>query len=130
MDKRKFVKNLNEETPEITTFKQKDYDIKLVWKDRQNTEYEIIEEELIHIGKTKSYKDHIAQGLSPIIENNKLVYGKARTLEPKTKTINDMKSHIDDATNKYYELAKQELIKQETQQQASTIPTEGGATND
>lgn len=126
---RQYVKELNNQEPTPYVFKDTKHVIRLEWQDRANTQYKVIKDDVINIGKVKTYKDYISQGLNPVLENPNPIYGVAKKMEPKTKTIQDMRASIDDATNKYYELAKQQILEQQEQSQ-QVVETKGEPSND
>lgn len=112
--------------PKITIYEPNNKQIRLVFKNRLNNEYEVIEEDITEIGIVDSYKSYIDRALNPNLDGSSGVYGVAKKLEPKTKTIQEMRNSIDNANSKLNELLnKQEQPKQEELKQEQTISNGG-----
>lgn len=89
------------QSPSVTSFSNPKSVRSIEFIDRHNTEYEVVNKVVNKIGKTKSYKDYIAENLNPKVNNDGLVYGVAKKYEPKTNTINRNKELMDSYLNLY-----------------------------
>lgn len=129
--------DLRKQKPSVDIPKYKRKNILINWKNRFNIEYDIIEEPVKVIGKSKSFKDFIGELLNPNVnDNSKNVYGVAKKMEPVNSTINRMRSTIDNANSQlknYYNYLNdlaQQAKQQESTTTITTTTTNGGDTND
>lgn len=118
-------RKINLAEPEILIHKPLKTTNSIVFLNRQNTEYEIVEDKFKEIGIVKSYKEHILAGIDPNYDKNNSTYGVARKYQPKTKTIQEMRDNIDKATDLYYNSQNQ----QQEQEQEQPIEKEEDLTS-
>ncbi len=105
--------------PPITIFKQKNKRFSIVWKDRFNVEYEIVEEEYPNAKYDTTFQDYLNQGyqLEQLVDDtNKPIYGFQDKKKPKSQQIRDLKNDIDQV-NKFVQDSYNSYVEQQEQQQ-------------
>lgn len=106
--------------PPITIFKQKNKRLSIVWKDRFNVEYEILEEEYPNAQYDTTFQDYLNQGyqLEQLVDdtNNKPIYGFQDKKKPKSQQIRDLKNDIDQV-NKFVQDSYNSYVEQQQEQQ-------------
>ncbi len=109
--------------PPIPVFKNKNKRFSIVWKDRFNVEYEIIEEEYPDAQYDTTFQDYLNQGyqLEQLKDENDIsVYGYQDKKKPKSQQIRDLKRDIDavnDFMNDSLNIYQQQQQEEQSQSQ-------------